>query len=164
MMILLMALVLNILPRFEKMKENLENSSDFYQVMICSTISLLYAVEILILLNSSGITIPFETIIPVLTGFFFVIIGSIMPYIKRNTTMGIRLPWTLRDDLIWKQTHVHGGKVFMYAGLFIVLASLFAGMWGILLLLLVVLLATSYIVMYSYRLSKNKEINNGSPI
>ncbi|PWR75865.1 hypothetical protein DLD82_02025 [Methanospirillum stamsii] len=162
--ILIMALFLNLLPRFEKMKENLEASGDFYQVIICSTISLLYGIEILVLLVSSGTMISLEVMIPILIGCFFAILGYIMPYIKRNTTVGFRFPWTLRDDRIWKQTHVHGGKIFMAAGLLVILIAPFAGIWGIFVLLLVVLLASLYVAVYSYRLSKIMDTRNGSPI
>jgi len=159
-----LALLLNFLPRFDKMRENLESSSDFYQVIICSTISLLYAIEILVLLLSSGVMISLEVTIPILIGCFFVILGYLMPYIKRNTTVGFRFPWTLRNDEIWKQTHIHGGKIFMVAGLLVILIAPFAGIWGIFVLLLIVLLASLYVAVYSYRLSKIMETKNGGPI
>lgn len=158
------ALVLNILPKFERMKENLESSQDLFQAIIFSTIVQLYAIEILVLLISGGVKIAMEVIIPMVSGIFFMVLGSLMPYLKRNTTVGFRLPWTLRDDQVWKKTHEHGGLAFVLSGFFIIIASPFAGSWAILLLLLVLLLTSLYISLYSYRLSKISEHERGNSL
>jgi len=50
--------------------------------------------------------------------FFF--LGLLIPEIKRNYTIGIRLPWTLHSEAVWEKTHKFGGK------LFVALAILFA--------------------------------------
>jgi uncharacterized membrane protein len=161
MIITATALFLNILPRFERMKENLESSQDLFQAIIFSTITFLYAIEILILMISIGVVIAMGVMIPTLLGSLFVVLGSLMPYLKRNTTVGFRLPWTLRDDRVWKKTHEHGGRIFLLSGLSIIVASPFAGDWAMLLFLLILCMTTLYISIYSYRLSKIMDREHG---
>lgn len=38
--------------------------------------------------------------------------------------MGIRTPWTLENEEVWKKTHQFGGKLWFVGGLLIVLLSL----------------------------------------
>jgi uncharacterized membrane protein len=38
--------------------------------------------------------------------------------------MGIRTPWTLSSDRVWRETHRLGGRTFVGAGLVSVLAAL----------------------------------------
>jgi len=44
--------------------------------------------------------------------FFF--LGSMMPKLKQNYTIGIRLPWTLHSEIVWDKTHQFGGKLFIF--------------------------------------------------
>ena len=61
-------------------------------------------------------------IIPMISAMFF-FIGSAMKKIKRNFFMGIRTPWTLSSDSVWKKTHELGSKVFIMLG-FVMLVTL----------------------------------------
>ncbi len=36
---------------------------------------------------------------------------------RPNYFVGIRTPWTLENETVWKKTHEFGGKLFFYNGL-----------------------------------------------
>jgi len=40
-------------------------------------------------------------------------IGYVLQFTKRNFFIGIRTPWTLSSDKVWKKTHEVGGKLMM---------------------------------------------------
>jgi uncharacterized membrane protein len=46
------------------------------------------------------------------------VLGSFLDTIPRNSTFGFRLSWTLKSDLIWRQTHRFGAQVWVYASIF----------------------------------------------
>jgi uncharacterized membrane protein len=115
-----------------------------------------FCIEVMALLTAMGAVLPVVTIFSMLIGFLFIVMGGLMPHIGRNTTMGIRLPWTLRSEEVWKKTHEHGGPVFVVAGVLVVLGSIVAGIWAMALMLVVVIAATLYIVVWSHRLATAK--------
>ncbi|MBU1197502.1 SdpI family protein [Candidatus Micrarchaeota archaeon] len=57
-------------------------------------------------------------------GLLFLYIGQVLPRFKRNFFVGIRTPWAIASDEVWKKTHILGGKVFKVLGV-IMLLSLF---------------------------------------
>lgn len=150
----LMTMLFIVLPRFESMQFSLEAFRDIYAIIIFATLSMLFGLEVVVLLVAAGTDLPLIQLISALIGFLFIVMGSLMPHIGRNTTLGIRLPWTLASEVVWKKTHEHGGPVFVVAGVLVVLGSIVAGIWAMALMLGVVIAATLYIVVWSYRLAK----------
>ena len=57
-------------------------------------------------------------------GLLFLLLGYYLPKLPRNWFFGIRVPWTLASDIVWERTHALGGRLFMAAGLVIVVLSL----------------------------------------
>ena len=57
-------------------------------------------------------------------GVIFVIVGNYMPKVRRNPTMGIRLPWTLMDDENWDKTHRFAAPVWVLGGLMLIVLGL----------------------------------------
>lgn len=53
----------------------------------------------------------------VLLGFLFMLIGNYLPKCRRNFTLGIKVKWALCNDENWNATHRFGGKVWVLAGL-----------------------------------------------
>ncbi|WP_437396326.1 SdpI family protein [Flagellimonas lutimaris] len=57
-------------------------------------------------------------------GVMYVILGNYFKTIKANYFIGIRTPWTLESESIWKETHRLGGKVWFIGGLLVIVCSL----------------------------------------
>jgi len=53
----------------------------------------------------------------VLIGGMFVFLGNYMQSIRPNYFIGIRTPWTLENETVWRKTHQFGGKLYFIAGL-----------------------------------------------
>ncbi len=51
-----------------------------------------------------------------LINLFILVCGFFLPKVKRNSVIGIRLPFTLMDDSNWEKTHNIGGKLWIIAG------------------------------------------------
>jgi uncharacterized membrane protein len=146
--------ILLIIPRFDSVRVSLTPFRDSYAIVIFATVSMVFCVELMVLAFAMGIPVPVTTIISMLIGFLFILMGSLMPHIGRNTTMGIRFPWTLASEEVWKKTHEYGGRLFLAAGVIIVLGSLVAGTWAMALMLVIILGTSLYISIWSYQLAK----------
>lgn len=74
-------------------------------------------IYIITILAGLGKEVNTSVIISILMGILFIAIGNYMPKVKRNYTMGIKLPWTLNIDENWRRTHRFGGICFIFMGL-----------------------------------------------
>ncbi len=63
-------------------------------------------------------------IIFVLIGCLLAAIGNYLPAVKPNYFIGIRTPWTLENQTVWKKTHRLSGRIWVIGGLAIVVLSL----------------------------------------
>lgn len=104
----------------------------------------------------SDIRLDIELLIT-LIGLVFILFGNIMPKCKRNSIIGIRTKWSISNDKAWKLSQLWGGKLFIVAGVLIILSGiLLTGMNGIIAmsiivsLLMVGILGTSYMAYKKY--------------
>jgi uncharacterized membrane protein len=56
-------------------------------------------------------------------GLLLFLTGNYMPKLPRNWFFGIKTPWTLSSDVIWRKTHIVGGWLFALSGLTIIFLS-----------------------------------------
>ncbi|HEU0013581.1 MAG TPA: SdpI family protein [Longimicrobium sp.] len=57
-------------------------------------------------------------------GLLMAVFGNFMPRLRSNWWMGIRTPWTLENERVWRATHRLGGITFVLGGL-----GMFAAAW-----------------------------------
>ena len=50
-------------------------------------------------------------------GLLFTFLGNYFKTLKPNYFIGIRTPWTLENEEVWKKTHLLGGKMWFVGGL-----------------------------------------------
>ena len=101
-----------------------------------------------------GHSVPIETIMPLLLGMLFVVIGNLMPKCRYSYTMGIKLPWTLHSEENWNRTHRFGGKVWVIGGIIMMATALWGSFW---LLMAIVALMVLIPTIYSYLYYRNHE-------
>lgn len=77
---------------------------------------------IITVMSGLGREVNVSVIIPVFIGLLIIAIGNYLPKIKRNYTMGIKLPWTLNSDENWRRTHRLGGICFIIVGFSLILS------------------------------------------
>jgi uncharacterized membrane protein len=57
-------------------------------------------------------------------GVLYIVLGNYFKTLKANYFIGIRTPWTLEKETVWKKTHELGGKLWFIGGIIVVIASL----------------------------------------
>lgn len=62
--------------------------------------------------------------IVLLIGVLILILGNYFKTLRANYFIGIRTPWTLENETVWKATHKLAGKIWFVGGLLIILCSI----------------------------------------
>lgn len=84
--------------------------------------------------------------------------GYLMRHMKRNFFMGIRTPWTLSNDIVWKKTHDVGGRLFQVWGGIMLLVVIFVPSGYIMWFIMVPILAiVTFVFVYSYKLYQQEK-------
>ena len=93
----------------------------------------------------------------VLIGMFDVVVGLLMPRLRRNRWVGVRLPWTLASDESWARTHRFAGSVYFAGGLVTLAGAALLGAHANALAIVVLLAMTALVSAYSYRLDRGQK-------
>jgi uncharacterized membrane protein len=93
-----------------------------------------------------------------LTGILLTVIGNYLPKFKPNYTTGIKTPWTLASEDVWKKTHRISGPLWVGGGIVISISSLIVSTnLTIIILLIVVAVLTLISTGYSYFAYKKEQ-------
>lgn len=97
-------------------------------------------------------------------GILFIVIGNYMPKCKQNSTIGIKIKWTLANEENWNATHRLGGKLWVLGGIVILLLSLFPIQIAFIALVPIVLLMVIIPAAYSSVYFKKQLKNNSATL
>ena len=122
-----------------------------------SVLAFLSIVTLTTLLVALGVHVPFNRVLTAALGALVLGLGASMAELPKNPLVGIRTPWTLANDEVWKRTHALGSRLFLLAGLF----ALVGGALGMPLMPILIGLGTAAVspVFYSFRLYRKLEGN-----
>ena len=67
-----------------------------------------------------------ENILLAFLGLLLVVVGNLLPKLRPNKYVGIRLPWIMHDEARWAKTHRFGGFAMVLCGVAMLVCSLFA--------------------------------------
>ncbi|WJN45938.1 SdpI family protein [Priestia aryabhattai] len=150
--------IIAFVPRIDPRKENYKYFSKTYNILLNAVLLLFFFVNMSTILQGLGYNVPMSYIAPIMAGLVFIIIGNYLQRVRSNYFMGIRTPWTLSNENVWKKTHRLSGKLFFIGGLLILISAFLPDgyksviMWGS----IVLCVAVPYL--YSY-LAYKKEMN-----
>ncbi|KMY48958.1 SdpI family protein [Peribacillus loiseleuriae] len=146
-MILLYALLI-FLPKIDPKAQNYQKFSRSYSMIINAILFIFFLINVLVILTGIGYDIPIGKIVPLLVGFLFIVLGNYMHSVKPNYFVGIRTPWTLSNETVWKKTHRFGSRIFILAGVLFMsvpfLPSLLVGKFMFPVIFLIILLPIGY--------------------
>lgn len=151
MAVLLYAL-LRYLPRFDP-KERLQTSN--YQKLRVVVTGFFAAVTVWQFYTATHPTNggpgPSVNVVLALTGLLLAGVGNYLTSLKPNYFVGIRTPWTLESETVWRRTHRLGGRLLVAGGLLAALLALVVPMpYTLGAVMGVIGLVTGVPVVYSY--------------
>lgn len=114
-----------VLPKVDPRRANYEKFLDTYWLIANAVIAFLLMAHGLIAANGLGYRVQVDRLMPVGVGVLFAFLGNYLTRVEPNWFLGIRTPWTLSSDTVWRKTHRTGGWLFVIGGL-VVAAGAFA--------------------------------------
>ena len=88
-------------------------------------------------------------------GLLFAGMGNEFGRLKRNSFAGIRVPWTLANEEVWRISHRVGGRAFVIVGLVSIVCGLIVPPEiGIIVLMILLLGWVVFTLVYSYAVSR----------
>ena len=138
-----------VIPRIDPGKENIAKFRKYYDGFIVLFILFMVAVHLQILLWNTGIKISPNAVLPAGIGLLFYYTGILTENAERNWFIGIRTPWTLSSERVWKRTNRLGGKLFRIAGIATIFGAFFPEL-AMYFILVPVIFVAGFTVVYSY--------------
>ena len=141
-------LLFKAIPHVAIYRKNIESFREYYFYLIAGVVIFLSAVQSAMLAANMGYEFNMKYItMPALAILLFGI-GIILEKTKRNFFIGIRTPWTLSSDRVWKKTNRLGSKMFRVFGVLALVSLLVPG--SLLFFIIAILIGVIYLFVYSY--------------
>ncbi|MEH7443216.1 SdpI family protein [Bacillus sp. JJ1122] len=140
------------LPKVDPRKLNYQYFSKSYNIMMNVLLSVFFVINLFIIFNAAGYDVPIATMGPLVVGIIFMVLGNYMPQIRSNFFIGIRNPWTLSSDEVWKKTHRAASKIFFFGGLVMIAATFVPAFWKETVFFAVIAITVITPYLYSYLL------------
>lgn len=142
-------LVFFIIPRIDPRREHIEHFRKYFDRFIIGFGVLFYYIYLLTLIWNIGDRFNFFDLLIIPLAALFYFIGMLLPHTKSNFTIGIRTPWTISSETVWKKTHEVGGQAFKFCGVVSLLGIVLPD-FAIWFLVVPLAVATLGLVIYSY--------------
>lgn len=120
---LLMVVLFAYLPKLDPRGENYKKHKKVYELLKYVLMIFLIFLNWITIAVAFEIRLPIKAILTLVFGLLFIIIGNYLPKFKSNYFVGIRNPWVLSDDTVWRKTHKAGGYVFIGTGVMFILSA-----------------------------------------
>ncbi len=113
----------------------------------------------LVIAYTLGVEVNVTRVLILVVGLTLIGTGNVLGKVRSNCWIGIRTPWTLRDERVWDRTHRFGGWIFVGAGTALALSALVIPAGPVLGAVLFAMLSAVVIVpsVKSYLLWRNRE-------
>lgn len=144
------------LPRIDPLRNNYPKFQGSYEGFILVFEAFLFVIQLQIILWGLGVPLSPNLVMPVMIGILFISIGFLLEHAEPNWFVGIRTPWTLSSDSVWKKTHRMGSILFKLAGV-VSMIGVLAGTFAYLFILIPVIAVALSLVVYSYTEFKKEQ-------
>lgn len=139
-----------VIPRIDPLKENIAKFRAYYDLFILQLFGFLFYIYLLTIFWNLGYRFNIIQLMAPAIGLLIFYAGVMMENAKQNWFIGVRTPWTLSSERVWNKTNRLAGKLFKAAGILAMLGAAFPE-HAILLILVPVILAAVYPILYSYQ-------------
>lgn len=109
---------------------------------------------------AASVSIDIIKLVSIAIGILFVILGNIMPKMRRNSLFGLRTKWSMANDNVWQKSQRFSGIASVICGLVMVVMAIFIpGIWNVLLMSAALIVWITVSIVASYRYYQAEEIN-----
>lgn len=115
-------LIFSFVPLIDPKKKLSIMGDKFYNLKL-ATVLVMSTVALFILYSTKHQSSFNPNTLIMLVGLLFAIIGNYMPSLKQNYFIGIKTPWALENETVWKKTHQLAGKLWFPGGVLVIILS-----------------------------------------
>lgn len=150
-------LLMKFLPKIDPKRKAYQIHAKAYQATLFAVYIMISVFSWIGVLTVKGFTFDVSRIALLSMGALFIVIGNFMPQIRQNYFFGIRTPWTLASEEVWKKTHRMGGYSFTIAGILAVSLGLFWKAQLLFIVFIIIGIASLIPTLYAYLLYRKLE-------
>src|SRR5207237_6313301 len=123
LLILAMTGLFNVLPRLHPGPENHAKFIHVYWLIATAVLVFLAIAHVLVISSALGFPVKIDRFMPLGIGLLFIFLGNYLTRVEPNWFVGIRTPWTLSSDTVWRKTHRTGGALMVIGGLILAISA-----------------------------------------
>ena len=112
-------------PRIDPRRRNYERFGPSFAIIRGSLVCFLAFIHVITLGMALGWPVDVSAAVLNGVGVLLAIIGNQLPRIRHTYLVGIRTPWTLASETVWRRTHRLAGPIWLVGGLSIAITGLF---------------------------------------
>ena len=116
-------LILTFIPMIDPFWKRIEKKYDIFLLFRDLTVAFIVFIFFLTFISAKEGTFRSD-LFGYGFGLLFILLGNYLPKLPRNFFFGIRSPWTLASEVVWKKTHRIGGAFFVVGGILLILLTL----------------------------------------
>ena len=152
-----MTVIFNVLPRIDPRRENYAKFLSSYWLIANAVIVFLLVAHALVIASGLGYGVRIDRLMPLGVGLLFIFLGNYLTRVEPNWFIGIRTPWTLSSDTVWRRTHRTGGWLMVIGGLVMAVAGFVARPAFLVLFVATIVIIAVIPIVQSYVLWKKEQ-------
>ena len=157
LVILGMTGLFNVLPMLDPRRANYSKFIGTYWLIANAVILFILIGHGMIVATGLGYPVKIGRTMPIGVGLLFIVLGNYLTRVEPNWFIGIRTPWTLSSDTVWRKTHRTGGWLMVLGGAAIAACAFFPPAAFLPLFIAAVLLMAVIPIVQSYILWKREK-------
>jgi uncharacterized membrane protein len=144
-----------LLPVIDPRRENYTRFRGAYRSIKSVLVLFFIALWVMVIMTSLGYSVPVDRYVNAGVGLLLMAIGNFMGKLRHNYFIGVKTPWTLASEEVWRRTHRLSSRVWVIAGAVVALSGLtLGGERGIVFIGAAIAAAVVIPIVYSYWIYK----------
>lgn len=119
-----------LLPKIDPRRDNYIRFSGAYRITRILLIIFLAVLYFVTILAGLGYPVKVDLLVKLGVSILFLVMGNVMGKFQHNYFVGIKTPWTLANEEVWRKTHRFASKLWVGAGFFCLILSIIGTLWA----------------------------------
>jgi uncharacterized membrane protein len=143
-----------VVPSLDPKRANYQRFTGAYNVIRWAIIAIMSLLHIVVLMAGLGYKIDVGRVVQPAISVMFILIGNQMGRFKHNYFVGIRTPWTLANEEVWRKTHRVSGPIWVVGGFLGLLGTWLPAPYNFTIMMVAIIGASLISLVYSYLIFK----------
>ncbi len=150
----LIYMMMIFLPKIDPKRDAYQKHQKAYQATATILAIFLIFIHWITLMAALGYPVDVGMMVRLGVAVLFVVLGNYLSQVRQNYFFGIKTPWTLANEQVWKKTHRMGGYVFVLLGILTGVTAFFNNQAAFFVMIGGLIIGVAFIFVYSYVIYK----------